>query len=117
MKTTIEIQHEGLNILDVNIEKYVKEVIKERGIKMTDVTNLNIYYTPASSTLYYVVNLTDGTEVKGNIGAFEVPEYKEVVKAPAKPKAVKKAKAAPKKAAAKPAAKKAAKKAPAKAKK
>lgn len=82
MKTTLEIQQNGLDLKASNIEKYVKETIKEKGIKTTDTKDLEIYYTPSSNTIYYVARLADETEVKGNLVASDVPKYPAPVKKP-----------------------------------
>lgn len=97
MKTVIEIQHKELNVKDVNIDKFVKEALKNEGVKATEVDTLNVYYIPETAKLHYVAVKKDGSEVKGELAANDVPEYPE---APAKKPAAKKA--APK---AKPAAK------------
>lgn len=105
MKTMIEVQYNGNNVTDKDLDKYVKETLKSAGVKTTDVDTLNIYYVPESEKLFYVANKKDGENVSGELAIADMPDYSIVAekKAPAK-------KAAPK-AAAKPAAEK---KAPAK---
>ena len=94
MKTTIEIQHKELNIKDVNIDKYVKEQLKEKGVKVTEVDTLNVYY---------VAKKKDGTEIKDSFDAHLVPEYPEApVKKATRKTPVKKAEKPATKVAAKP---------------
>lgn len=100
----IEVQYNGNNVTDKDLDKYVKETLKSEGVKTTDVDTLNIYYVPESEKLFYVANKKDGENVNGELNIADMPDYSvAATKAPAK-------KAAPK-AAAKPAAEK---KAPAK---
>ncbi|WP_294578670.1 DUF6465 family protein [uncultured Thomasclavelia sp.] len=60
MKATVEIQHNGKNVTAVEIEKMVKEEVKAQGIKISTIDTLEIYYTPASNSVYYVVTTKDG---------------------------------------------------------
>ncbi|RHM61329.1 MULTISPECIES: hypothetical protein [Coprobacillaceae] len=103
MKTTIEIQHKELNIKDVNIDKYIKEQLKEKGVKATDVDTLNVYYIPDQLNVYYVAKKKDGTEIKDSFDAHLVPEYPEApVKKATRKTPVKKAEKPAAKVAAKP---------------
>lgn len=93
----IEVQYNGNNVTDKDLDKYVKETLKSEGVKTTDVDTLNIYYVPESEKLFYVANKKDGENVNGELNIADMPDYSvAATKAPAK-------KAAPK-AAAKPAA-------------
>ncbi len=99
MKTMIEVQYQEKNVKDGDLDKYVKETLKEQGVKSTEVDTLNIYYLPETAKVFFVAVKKDGSEFKGELDVNAMPEYPEVVKKPA-------AKKAPaKKAAAKPAAK------------
>lgn len=75
MKTTIEIQYNEVDVTDVNIEKFVKEDLKNKGVKSADVKELEIYYIPALLEIHYVAKTTN-EEVKGALSANDVPEYK-----------------------------------------
>lgn len=117
MKTIIEIQYNEVDVKDVNIEKFVKEDLKNKGVKTADVKELEIYYIPVTLEIHYVAK-TANDDIKGTLSANDVPEYKdEPVKKATKKAAPKKAapkkatKAAPK-AEKKPVAKKATKPAP-----
>lgn len=95
----IEVQYQEKNVKDGDLDKYVKETLKEQGVKSTEVNTLNIYYLPETAKVFFVAVKKDGSEFKGELDVNAMPEYPEVVKKPA-------AKKAPaKKAAAKPAAK------------
>lgn len=99
MKTMIEVQYQEKNVKNGDLDKYVKETLKEQGVKSTEVDTLNIYYLPETAKVFFVAVKKDGSEFKGELDVNAMPEYPEVVKKPA-------AKKAPaKKAAAKPAAK------------
>ena len=106
MKTMIEVQYQEKNVKNGDLDKYVKETLKEQGVKTTEVETLNIYYLPETAKVFFVAIKKDGSELKGELDVNAMPEYPEVVKKTAAKKA--QAKKAP--------AKKApAKKAPAKA--
>lgn len=100
MKTMIEVQFNGNNVTDKDLDKYVKETLKADGIKTTDIDTLNIYYVPESAKLFYVANKKDGAEVSGELAIADMPDYSVVACKPAAKKAPAK-KAAPKKAPAK----------------
>ena len=97
----IEVQYQEKNVKNGDLDKYVKETLKEQGVKSTEVDTLNIYYLPETAKVFFVAIKKDGSEFKGELDVNAMPEYPEVVKKPA-------AKKAPaKKAVAKPATKKA----------
>ena len=99
----IEVQYNGNNVTDKDLDKYVKETLKSEGVKTTDVDTLNIYYVPESEKLFYVANKKDGENVNGELNIADMPDYSvAATKAPAKKAAPK---AAEKKAPAKTAAK------------
>lgn len=60
MKATVEIQHNGKNVTAVEIEKMVKEEVKGQGVKISTIDTLQIYYTPDTASVYYVVTTKDG---------------------------------------------------------
>lgn len=60
MKALVEVQYNGKNVITAEIEKLVKEDIKSRGIKINTIDMLKIYYTPETSSVYYVVTTKDG---------------------------------------------------------
>ena len=84
----IEVQYNGNNVTDKDLDKYVKETLKAEGVKTTDVDTLNIYYVPESAKLFYVANKKDGEEVNGELDVNDMPDYSV---APVKKAAVKKA--------------------------
>ena len=90
MKTVFEIQHADLNIKSTNSEKFVKEDLKGKAIKTTEVETLNIYYVPATQSVFYVAVKKDGSDVKGALSANDVPAYEEAVKVAPKKAATKK---------------------------
>lgn len=87
MKTMIEVQYQEKNVKDGDLDKYVKETLKEQGVKTTEVETLNIYYLPETAKVFFVVIKKDGSELKGELDVNAMPEYPEVVKKPASKKA------------------------------
>lgn len=104
MKTMIEVQYQEKNVKNGDLDKYVKETLKEQGVKTTEVETLNIYYLPETAKVFFVAIKKDGSELKGELDVNAMPEYPEVVKktaakkAPAKAVAAKEAKSVVKKA-------------------
>lgn len=90
MKTMIEIQYQEKDVKDCDLDKYVKETLKEQGIKATEVETLNIYYLPETAKVFYVAIKKDNTEVKGELDVNNMPEYPVVEKKPAAKKTAKK---------------------------
>ena len=90
MKTMIEVQYQEKNVKDGDLDKYVKETLKEQGVKTTEVETLNIYYLPETAKVFFVAIEKDGSELKGELDVNAMPEYPDVVektaakKAPAK---------------------------------
>ena len=66
MKVKMEVQYNNKNTVTSDIEKQVKEDLKAQGIKMNAIKTLDIYFQPASTTVYYLATLTDGSEVKSD---------------------------------------------------
>ena len=87
MKTMIEVQYQEKNVKDGDLDKYVKETLKEQGVKSTEVDTLNIYYLPETAKVFFVAIKKDGSEFKGELDVNAMPEYPEVVKKPAAKKA------------------------------
>ena len=87
MKTMIEVQYQEKNVKDGDLDKYVKETLKEQGVKTTEVETLNIYYLPETAKVFFVAIKKDGSELKGELDVNAMPEYPEVVKKPAAKKA------------------------------
>lgn len=88
MKTMIEVQYPRKRMLKmVDLDKYVKETLKEQGVKTTEVETLNIYYLPETAKVFFVAIKKDGSELKGELDVNAMPEYPEVVKKPAAKKA------------------------------
>ena len=109
MKTMIEVKYQEKNVKNGDLDKYVKETLKEQGVKTTEVETLNIYYLPETAKVFFVAIKKDGSELKGELDVNAMPEYPEVVKktavkkapakkAPAKAVAAKEAKPVVKKA-------------------
>ena len=87
MKTMIEVQYQEKNVKNGDLDKYVKETLKEQGVKTTEVETLNIYYLPETAKVFFVANKKDGSELKGELDVNAMPEYPEVVKKTAAKKA------------------------------
>ena len=54
MKTMIEVQYQEKNVKNGDLDKYVKETLKEQGVKTTEVETLNIYYLPETAKVFFV---------------------------------------------------------------
>ena len=63
MKEIVEVQYHGKNVTATDIEKLVKEDVKSQGVKISTVDTLQIYYTPETSSVYYVATTKDGKSV------------------------------------------------------
>ena len=87
MKTMIEVQYQEKNVKNGDLDKYVKETLKEQGVKKTEVETLNIYYLPETAKVFFVAIKKDGSELKGELDVNAMPEYPEVVKKTAAKKA------------------------------
>ena len=104
MKTMIEVQYQEKNVKNGDLDKYVKETLKEQGVKTTEVETLNIYYLPETAKVFFVAIKKDGSELKGELDVNAMAEYPDVVKktaakkAPAKKAPAKEAKPVVKKA-------------------
>ena len=97
MKTMIEVQYQEKNVKNGDLDKYVKETLKEQGVKTTEVETLNIYYLPETAKVFFVAIKKDGSEfpeVVKKTAAKKAPAKK----APAKAVAAKEAKPVVKKA-------------------
>ena len=75
------------NVKNGDLDKYVKETLKEQGVKTTEVETLNIYYLPETAKVFFVAIKKDGSELKGELDVNAMPEYPEVVKKTAAKKA------------------------------
>lgn len=87
MKTMIEVQYQEKDVKNGDLDKYVKETLKEQGVKTTEVETLNIYYLPETAKVFFVAIKKDGSELKGELDVNAMPEYPEVVKKTAAKKA------------------------------
>lgn len=63
MKSIFEVQYRGKNANTSEIEKMVKEDVKAKGVKISTIDTLNIYYTPETSSVYYVLTTKDGESI------------------------------------------------------
>ena len=91
MKTMIEVQYQEKNVKNGDLDKYVKETLKEQGVKTTEVETLNIYYLPETAKVFFVAIKKDGSELKGELDVNAMPEYPVVKKTAAKKAPAKKA--------------------------
>lgn len=83
----LEVQYQEKNVKNGDLDKYVKETLKEQGVKSTEVDTLNIYYLPETAKVFFVAIKKDGSEFKGELDVNAMPEYPEVVKKTAAKKA------------------------------
>lgn len=65
MKLKLQVQFNNKNVEATTIEKLVKEDVKSKGVKMTTIDTLEVYYKPGDNSVYYVATTKTG-EVVGN---------------------------------------------------
>lgn len=65
MKTNIIIQANGKDTLVADLDKAVKDELKDRGIKQTAIKTLNVYFKPNENECFYVAVDKDGNEFDG----------------------------------------------------
>lgn len=56
IKTTINIQHDGIEVTDKQIIDKIKKAWTESGKLVKDIETLDVYVKPAENMIYYVVN-------------------------------------------------------------
>lgn len=56
IKTTINIQHDGIEVTDKQIIDKIKKSWTESGKLVKDIETLDVYVKPAENMIYYVVN-------------------------------------------------------------
>ena len=56
IKTTINIQHNGIEVTDKQIVDKIKKTWTESGKLVKDIETLDVYVKPAENMIYYVVN-------------------------------------------------------------
>ena len=66
MKSIFEVQCRVKNVNTTEIEKMVKEDVKAKGVKISSIDTLNMYYTPETSSVYYVVTTKDGESINND---------------------------------------------------
>lgn len=66
MKSIFEVQHRGKNANTTEIEKMVKEDVKAKGVKISTIDTLNIYFTPETFSVYYVATTKDGESINND---------------------------------------------------
>lgn len=65
MKLKLQVQFNNKNVEATDIEKLVKEDVKSKGVKMTTIDTLEVYYKPEDRSIYYVATTKTG-DVVGN---------------------------------------------------
>ena len=65
MKIKLQVQFHNKNVETTSIEKLVKEDVKSKGVKMSTIDTLEVYYKPEDSSADYVATTKTG-EVVGN---------------------------------------------------
>lgn len=65
MKLKLQVQFNNKNVETTDVEKLVKENVKAKGVKMTTIDTLEVYYKPEDNSVYYVATTKTG-EVVGN---------------------------------------------------
>lgn len=71
VKVNVEIQYDFFNVSSQDIERLVKEDLKEKNVKIRDIENLNIYYKLDEKAIYYVATLKG----KKIVGTGNTPLY------------------------------------------
>ncbi len=59
MTKTIQVQLYGVDVNLDDVEKLVKEDLKNNGIRLNTIDTLNIYYKPEARAVYYVATTKD----------------------------------------------------------
>lgn len=67
MKSKVQVQYKDINIDIEEIERIVKDSLKNQGVKMNAIESLQIYYKPEEYTLYYVLMKREGEVIKSDI--------------------------------------------------
>ena len=67
MKSKVQVQNRDINIDIEEIERIVKDSLKNQGVKMNAIESLQIYYKPEEYTLYYVLMKREGEVIKSDI--------------------------------------------------
>lgn len=67
MKSKVQVQYKDINIDIEEIERIVKDSLKNQGVKMNAIESLQIYYKPEEYTLYYVLMKREGKVIKSDI--------------------------------------------------
>lgn len=67
MKSKVQVQYRDINIDIEEIERIVKDSLKNQGVKMNAIESLQIYYKPEEYTLYYVLMKREGEVIKSDI--------------------------------------------------
>ena len=65
MKLKLQVQFNNKNVEATEIEKFVKEDVRSKGVKINTIDTLEVYYKPEDSSVYYVATTKTG-EVVGN---------------------------------------------------
>jgi len=65
VKLKLQVQFNNKNVDAADIEKLAKEDAKSKGVKMTTIDTLEVYYKPEDNSVYYVATTKTG-EVVGN---------------------------------------------------
>ena len=65
VKLKLQVQFNNKNVEALDIEKLAKEDLKSKGVKMTTIDTLEVYFKPEDSSVYYVATTKKG-EVIGN---------------------------------------------------
>ena len=67
MKTNIVVQCDGHDKAVEELEKAVKEELKNRGVKVSKLKSLDIYYQPTVGETYYHAVDGDGVVIDGKL--------------------------------------------------
>lgn len=67
MKTNIVIQCNGHDVAMEELEKAVKEELKNRDVKVSKLKALDIYYQPTVGETYYHAVDSDGEVIEGKL--------------------------------------------------
>ncbi len=70
MKSNFFVEYHGNKVLEATLSAKVKDIWKNSGNKVKDLTQLDIYYKPEEKTCYYVFNDT-------TTGSFVVDEFEQ----------------------------------------
>lgn len=67
MKTKVTVQAYGVDTIVADVEKMVKEDLKNNGVKINTIENLELYLKPVEKECYYVATTKTEEVISGKV--------------------------------------------------